>query len=72
MGLQEIALGGIYLSPLLAYALLGLLVALILRALLYRLPGTSRPWFEAWFDTALFVICTAAIAYLAAFTDGTL
>lgn len=72
MGLREIAIGGVYLSPMLLYALLGLLVAMLVRGLLFRLPGRMRPWFEAWFDTALLVICTAAIAYLFSFADGTL
>lgn len=72
MGLRDIALGGIYFPPLLGQVLLGLAVALLLRALLYRLPGTRRPWFEAWFDTALFVLCTAGVAYLGALSDGTL
>ncbi|UYG06711.1 DUF1656 domain-containing protein [Halomonas sp. M4R1S46] len=64
MGLREIAIGGLYLSPLLLYALLGLAAALLVRALLHRLLGPTRPWFEAWFDTALFVLCTAAVAFL--------
>lgn len=70
MGLRDIALGGVYFPPLLGYAALGFVMALSIRALLYRLPGTSRPWFEAWFDTALFVICTAVIAYFAALPNG--
>ncbi|MFG6175927.1 DUF1656 domain-containing protein [Halomonas sp. THAF12] len=68
MALREIAIGGLYLSPLLLYALSGLVVTLLIRAVLYRLLGTKRLWFEAWFDTALFVICTAGIAYLSSAT----
>lgn len=70
MGLREIAIGGLYLSPLLLYALLGLAAALLVRALLHRLLGPRRPWFEAWFDTALFVLCTAAAAFLSSSTAG--
>ncbi|SEM39752.1 DUF1656 domain-containing protein [Halomonas caseinilytica] len=72
MGLREIAAGGIYLSPMLIYALLGLVCALLIRSILHRLVGSTRLWFEAWFDTALFVICTAAIAYLSSAAVGTL
>ena len=70
MGLREIAIGGLYLSPLLLYALLGLAAALLVRALLHRLLGHARPWFEAWFDTALFVLCTAAVAFLSSAAAG--
>ncbi|RTR00811.1 DUF1656 domain-containing protein [Halomonas nitroreducens] len=70
MGLREIAIGGLYLSPLLLYVLLGLAVALLVRALLHHLVGTRRLWFEAWFDTALFVICTAAVAFLSSSAAG--
>ncbi|WP_048305732.1 DUF1656 domain-containing protein [Halomonas sp. PR-M31] len=64
MGLREIALGGIYFSPLLLYALLGLLLAGVLRTFLHRWLGPRVLWFEAWFDLALFVIATACVAFL--------
>nr|WP_299242317.1 DUF1656 domain-containing protein [uncultured Halomonas sp.] len=64
MGLREIALGGIYFSPLLLYALLGVFFAGVLRTFLHRWLGSRVLWFEAWFDLALFVIATAAIAFL--------
>ncbi|MCK2184317.1 DUF1656 domain-containing protein [Halomonas getboli] len=70
MGLREIAVGGLYLSPLLLYALLGFGATLLIRAALYRLLGANRLWFEAWFDTSLFVICTAVIAYLSSATGN--
>ncbi|WP_136248787.1 DUF1656 domain-containing protein [Halomonas borealis] len=70
MGLREITVGGLYLSPLLLYVLLGLGATLLIRAALYRLLGANRLWFEAWFDTALFVICTAAIAYFSSATGN--
>lgn len=63
MGLQEIAVGGIYFSPLLLYALLGFVGALLVRLVLHRLGG-RRFWYEAWFDVSLFVILTAAITYV--------
>lgn len=63
IALREIAIGGVYLSPLLVYAGLGLFVTLLLRVLLHRLLGARRLWYQAWFDTALFVITTAAFAY---------
>nr|WP_297461476.1 DUF1656 domain-containing protein [uncultured Halomonas sp.] len=64
MGLREIAFGGIYFSPLLLYAVLGLLLAVLLRTLVYRLVGHRELWFEAWFDVSLLVIIIAAIAFL--------
>lgn len=64
MGLKEIALGGIYVSPLLLYALLGFIGALIVRTVLHKIVGQHTPWFEAWFDVALFVILTATIAFV--------
>ncbi|MBY5928142.1 MULTISPECIES: DUF1656 domain-containing protein [Halomonas] len=70
MALKEVALGGIYFSPLLVYAILGLLMAATLRWLLHRWLGSSRYWHEAWLDTSLFVICTAAFAWLGALTPG--
>ncbi|MDT8896005.1 DUF1656 domain-containing protein [Halomonas sp. I1] len=72
MGLREIAFGGIYFSPMLLYALLGLFATLVIRAILHRLVGSARLWFEAWFDTALFFICTASIAFLASASVGIL
>ncbi|MDN6180425.1 MAG: DUF1656 domain-containing protein [Halomonas subglaciescola] len=63
MGLNEIAIGGLFLPPLFAYVMIGLAATFALRALLYQLQGGRRLWFEAWFDTALFVLCTAATAY---------
>ncbi|MCK0715610.1 DUF1656 domain-containing protein [Chromohalobacter sarecensis] len=70
MGLKEITVGGIYLSPLLIYALLGFIGALIVRTVLHRLVGQNIPWFEAWFDVALFVIITAAVAFAFSSTAG--
>ncbi|WP_018716390.1 DUF1656 domain-containing protein [Arhodomonas aquaeolei] len=70
MGLREIAIGGIFISPLLVYLLLGFIVTVCLRLLLHRLAGHGAPWQEAWFDAALFVIATAAVAYLGAPAPG--
>ena len=63
MGLRGIAIGGIYVSPLLLYAALGFLLALSLRTLLYRLIRHDAPWFEAWFDVSLFIIAMAGCAF---------
>lgn len=70
MALKEVALGGIYFSPLLVYALIGLLLAAVLRFALHRLCGTSRLWYEAWLDTSLFVLCTAGAAWWGALASG--
>ncbi|MFG6666092.1 DUF1656 domain-containing protein [Halomonas sp. HNIBRBA4712] len=64
MGLQEIAIGGIFISPLLLYALLGFVVTLALRTLLHLAAGARPLWFEAWFDVSLFVIVTALITFV--------
>jgi Ca2+/Na+ antiporter len=64
MGLQEIAIGGIFISPLLVYALMGLIATFIVRSLLHRVVGHVALWYEAWFDISLFIILTAAITFL--------
>jgi len=71
MGLREIAVGGIYFSPLLLYALLGFVCAVVTRNLLHRFLGQQVLWYEAWFDAALFVIITAAIAFMFSLANGT-
>lgn len=63
MGLQEIAVGGIFLSPLLIYALLGFAATLVIRTLLHWAVGHYKLWYEAWFDISLFIILTAAITF---------
>lgn len=64
MGLQEIAVGGIYLSPLLIYALIGFIATLTIRSLLHWVAGNYVLWYEAWFDISLFVILTAATTFI--------
>ena len=60
MGLQEIAVGGIYLSPLLIYALMAFIGTLVIRSLLHWVVGEYALWYEAW----LFVILMAATTFL--------
>ncbi|SDL94192.1 Protein of unknown function [Modicisalibacter muralis] len=69
MGLKEIAIGGIYFSPLLFYALFGLLLAMLLRTFLHRLVGHRDLLFGAWFDVSLFVTAVAGIAFLFSAAD---
>ena len=64
MGLQEIAVGGIYLSPLLIYALMAFIGTLVIRSLLHWVVGEHALWYEAWFDISLFVILMAATTFL--------
>ncbi|MAM39244.1 MAG: DUF1656 domain-containing protein [Salinicola sp.] len=64
MGIQEIAVGGIFISPLLLYALLGFVATIILRSLLHWVVGQRALWYEAWFDVSLFVLFTAGITFL--------
>ncbi|TRX75798.1 DUF1656 domain-containing protein [Pseudomonas mangiferae] len=61
MGLREWALGGVFVSPLLVYALLALLVTGLLRLLLQRVGLTRWIWHEALFDSALYVCVLAAV-----------
>ncbi|UYG00703.1 MULTISPECIES: DUF1656 domain-containing protein [unclassified Halomonas] len=71
MGLQEITLGGIYISPLLVYALAGFILTLLIRTLLHVVLSSKALWFEAWFDVSLFVILTALIAFVFTVLPGT-
>ncbi len=61
MGLREWALGGVFVSPLLAYALLALLLTGLLRKALQRVGLTRWIWHEALFDSALYVCVLAGI-----------
>ncbi|WP_110602460.1 DUF1656 domain-containing protein [Salinicola lusitanus] len=67
MGLQEIAVGGIFISPLLIYALFGFIATIVLRSLLHWMVGQRALWYEAWFDVSLFVLFTAGITFLFSF-----
>ncbi|WP_110667218.1 DUF1656 domain-containing protein [Salinicola halophilus] len=64
MGLQEIAIGGIFISPLLLYALFGFVATIVTRTLLHWLAGQRALWYEAWVDVSLFVIFTAGITFV--------
>lgn len=64
MGLQEIAVGGIFLSPLLLFAILGFIATFVTRMLLHWLVGQRALWYEAWFDISLFVLFTAGATFL--------
>ncbi|WP_263145468.1 DUF1656 domain-containing protein [Pseudomonas sp. RIT-PI-AD] len=61
MGLREWALGGVFVSPLLLYALLALLLTGLLRVALHK-SGLGRwIWHEALFDFALYVCALAGV-----------
>lgn len=64
MGLQEIAVGGIFISPLLVYAIFGFIATIVVRSLLHWMIGQRALWYEAWFDVSLFVLITAGITFL--------
>lgn len=70
MGLREIGIGGIFISPLIFYALIGFIITVCVRLLLHRLTGYGAVWQQAWFNTALFVIATAGTAYVDASAPG--
>lgn len=63
MGLQEIAVGGIFLSPMLIFAFMGFVAALLVRWGLHRFLRQRVWWHEAWFDASLFIVLTAASAF---------
>lgn len=64
MGLREWAVGGVLLSPMLAYAVLALLVTGVLRLGLQWAGVTRWIWHEALFDCALYVCVLAALVAL--------
>ena len=70
MGLQEIAVGGIFLSPLLLYAFLGFVITVGVRSVLHGVLGQRTLWHEAWFDLSLFILATAGIAALLSVLSG--
>lgn len=64
MGLQEIAIGGIFISPLLLYAILGLMATLVIRTVVHWIVGKRAIWYEAWFDVSLLILTTVGITFL--------
>ncbi|GIZ11159.1 DUF1656 domain-containing protein [Pseudomonas sp. NCCP-436] len=63
MGLREWSVGGVLLSPLLAYVLFALLLTGVLRLVLQRIGLSQWIWHEALFDCALFVCVLAGSVY---------
>ncbi|EKF75097.1 hypothetical protein A11A3_05374 [Alcanivorax hongdengensis A-11-3] len=61
MWLREMTLGGLLFSPLLAFALVGLVLTGLTRLAIHRLNGQQWLWKDAWFYVALFV-CYSALA----------
>ncbi|MGD9511427.1 MAG: DUF1656 domain-containing protein [Geminicoccaceae bacterium] len=59
--IREIDLFGIYLSPMVGYALAAVLASVVLRRVLRRLGAYRLVWHPPLFDAALFVIVLAAI-----------
>jgi len=64
MGLRELTLGGVLVSPMLLFAVLALPVTLVLRLALQRTPVAGWIWHEALFDCALYVCVLAALVAL--------
>lgn len=59
MGLHEIAIGGIFISPLLVYAILALPVTKGIMMLIHKTPLSRWIWHEMLFVCALYVcVCT--------------
>ncbi len=64
MGLREITLGGVMVSPMLVFALLALPLTFLLRLGLQRTPLANWIWHESLFDCALYVCVLAALVAL--------
>ena len=60
---SEISLGGIYFSPILFAALLGVVIAWVITRLLNRLGLARFIWYPPLFFLALSVICTGFVGY---------
>ena len=64
--IKEIDLGGVYITPLLAWAILALLINMLLGRLLARIGFYKFVWHRHLFDAAVFIILFAGITYFMA------
>lgn len=64
MGLHEWSIGGVLLSPLLAYVVMALFATGVLRLVIQRAGLNQWIWHEALFDSALYVCVLAGCVYL--------
>ena len=62
--LRELSIGGVFISPMLLFALVSLAISALLRTLMHKAGLTGWVWQEAWFDVSLFVIVLAVVTYL--------
>ncbi|SPJ34445.1 DUF1656 domain-containing protein [Kushneria phyllosphaerae] len=62
--LRELSIGGVFISPMLLFALVSLVISALLRTMMHKAGLTRWVWQEAWFDVSLFVIVLAVVTYL--------
>jgi hypothetical protein len=63
--MTEINVAGVYLPPLLAYAVLAVPLFLLLRAMLAKLGLLRQVWHPALFETALYVSILSLLVLIA-------
>ncbi|MFM2481221.1 DUF1656 domain-containing protein [Celerinatantimonas sp. YJH-8] len=62
--LEELALGGLLFSPLIVFAPVAFLLAIVTRLILHKLNLHQKIWKVAWFEVSLFVCYLALVVYL--------
>lgn len=62
---EEVALGGLLLSPLVVLVPLAFLLSVMTRLVLYKTNLYSRIWKPAWFEVAMFICYLAAVVFVA-------
>lgn len=62
--IKEIDIGGVYITPFLAWAVLAVLTNTVLRRLLDRIGFYRLVWHRYLFDTAVFVLLFAGITFI--------
>lgn len=62
--IKEIDIGGVYITPFLAWAVVALLLNAVLRRLLERIGFYRLIWHRYLFDTAVFVILFAGVTFV--------
>lgn len=70
MYLRELAWGGVFFSPMLLYVLISLVLAVLIRVLVYKSPLGRFILQEAWFDVTLFLCILVAVTYFAGNTSA--
>lgn len=59
--LEELALGGLFFSPIVIYAPIALILAMLTRFTLHKLNLHQKIWKVEWFEVSLFVCYLALV-----------